>query len=515
MAEEAPSYDELRIRFHPSGNNRYRTVATAPDESTASASFQVPFSELELDNFVLRVGRQRHPVRNYRSAEMEEARRVGTRLFDSLMVDGVRDIFRSARGGAESAKKGLRLTLCLTDAPELMDLPWEFLYEKPRFLSHSIFSPVARSLDLRDVPVPYPLSLPLNVLGLISSPNGFAPLNVEQEKAKLTEALDPLCSEGVVTLDWLERGTLRSLDEAINRHQEIHVFHFIGHGGYDTRDHSGVLVLENERGDPHEVSGEELGLLLQDERSLRLAVLNSCEGARSSHVDPFSGAAASLVHYGVPAVIGMQFEITDEAAIAFAGRLYGGLARNYPVDAALAQARRAIFAAGNDIEFGTPVLFLRGQDARLFDVVNTTPLPMPIEPPEIHIEPQEPYVEPLGTHAEELEPISNLETVTPDYQPWLPRPWQEWWFAFKADLPRRLAPASSRPVVVGCVLFLIAGIAATTAFGHESSDGNRESLLGSILFAIGFVGLLAVGVRTLYRKCRDEFERLRNWWTGK
>lgn len=103
-------------------------------------------------------------------------------------------------------------------------------------------------------------------------------------------------------------------------------------------------------------------------------MLNSCEGTRSSHVDPFSGAAASLVHHGVPAVIGMQFEITDAAAIAFANRLYASLARNFPVDAALAQARRSIFAAGNDIEFGTPVLFLRGKDAHLFDLVDLPPL---------------------------------------------------------------------------------------------------------------------------------------------
>src|SRR4051794_26893612 len=205
MAEEAPLYDELRIRFHPAGDNRYRILATATDESTASATFADPFSELELDNFVLRVGRQRLPVRHYRSTQMEEARQLGERLFDALMVEEVRDIFRSARGVADSSGKGLRLTLCLSDAPELMDLPWEFLYEKPRFLSQSIYTPVARSLDLRDVPTPYPLSLPLNVLGLI--PNGFAPLDVEQEKAKLTAALGPLCDDGVVTLEWLQSGT--------------------------------------------------------------------------------------------------------------------------------------------------------------------------------------------------------------------------------------------------------------------------------------------------------------------
>jgi hypothetical protein len=111
-------------------------------------------------------------------------------------------------------------------------------------------------------------------------------------------------------------------------------------------------------------------------------VLNSCEGARASHVDPFSGAASSLVECGIPAVVGMQFEITDEAAITFAGRLYSALVQGFPIDAALAQSRKAIFAAGNDTEFGTPVLFLRTGDARLFEPEQSPSRPWPIAVPE-------------------------------------------------------------------------------------------------------------------------------------
>ncbi len=85
-------------------------------------------------------------------------------------------------------------------------------------------------------------------------------------------------------------------------------------------------------------------------------------------MDPFSGVASSLLRCGLPAVVGMQAEITDEAAITFSEQLYTALAQGFPIDAALAQARRAIFAAGSDVEFGTPVLFLRGQDTRLFEV---------------------------------------------------------------------------------------------------------------------------------------------------
>jgi hypothetical protein len=507
MAEEAPSYDELRIRFHPAEDGIYRTVATAADDSTESATFEVPLSELELDNFVLRVGRQRAPMRGFLSTQMEEARRVGERLFETLMVEGVRDVFRSARGAAESRRKGLRLTLCLSDAPELMNLPWEFLYEKPRFLSQSIYSPVARSLDLRDVPAPYPLALPLNVVGMVSSPHGFATLDIEQEKEKLATALEPLCRDGAVTLEWLEMGTLKELDEFINRRQEIHVFHFIGHGGYSPQSQSGLLVLEDERGDPHEVSGEELALLLQDERSLRLAVLNSCEGARSSHVDPFSGAAASLVHHGVPAVIGMQFEITDEAAIAFAGRLYASLARSFPVDAALAQARRSIFAAGNDIEFGTPVLFLRGKDADLFDLIDDSPTPLPSTPEPSEVQPEDLFLEPEPAFEEPF--VEREEAFA--YHPWLPRPWQDRLYGFRADMSGTLGRIPTRRVVKICVLLLIAGTMITTLFGHEPTDGGqRESLLGAVLVWIGVLGLLSVGVRAALRAAR----RVRNWWTG-
>jgi tetratricopeptide (TPR) repeat protein len=120
------------------------------------------------------------------------------------------------------------------------------------------------------------------------------------------------------------------------------------------------------------VSGRYLGMLLHDLRSLRLAVLNACEGARTSRTDPFAGTAQSLAQEGIPAVIAMQFEITDEAAITFAHEFYQAVADGYPVDAALAEARKAIFAQGNDVEWGTPVLYLRSPNGQIFEVAATS-----------------------------------------------------------------------------------------------------------------------------------------------
>ncbi len=147
-----------------------------------------------------------------------------------------------------------------------------------------------------------------------------------------------------------------------------HILHFIGHGGYVSEAKEGVLLFEGKDGRSKRETGDKLGAILRSEDSLRLAVLNSCEGARASLNDPFSSVATSLIEHEIPAVIGMQFEITDRAAILFSGEFYRALADGRAVDESLSQARMAIFADNNDIEWGTPVLFMRVTDGRLFDV---------------------------------------------------------------------------------------------------------------------------------------------------
>jgi hypothetical protein len=113
------------------------------------------------------------------------------------------------------------------------------------------------------------------------------------------------------------------------------------------------------------VTGRDLGMMIRS-RSLRLVVLNACEGARSAQDDPLGGVAQALVHQGIPAVIAMQFEISDTAAITFSQSFYQAIADGLPVDVATVEARRAMFAEGNEIEWATPVLYLRSTDGRVF-----------------------------------------------------------------------------------------------------------------------------------------------------
>jgi len=85
---------------------------------------------------------------------------------------------------------------------------------------------------------------------------------------------------------------------------------------------------------------------------------------------PFCRRAQKLIRQGIPAVVAMQFEITDSAAITFAEGFYKAAADGYPVDAALAESRKAVFREGNELEWGTPVLYLRSQDGRIFNFVD-------------------------------------------------------------------------------------------------------------------------------------------------
>jgi hypothetical protein len=357
---------DLRIERSAKG---FRTRVLNSPSGQATAQFVPPLSDLELENFVLRVGRTRRGVRRIDSPEMEAAKTFGGRLFEAVFDDEVQSCLRSSLDKASLQGAGLRIRLHLSQVPELADLPWEYLYNPDlnRFFCLSVDTPLVRFLDLAERIRPLKVKPPLRVLVMISSPADHPPLDVEREWANLSQALHDPQHRGQVRVDRLEEATLAALLPRLRR-EKYHIFHFIGHGGFDRETQDGRLIMEDEHEKGRAVSGQYLGALLHDERTLRLAILNACEGARSSRSDPFAGVAQSLVQQGVPAVIAMQFEITDEAAVTLAHEFYSALADGYPVDGALAEARKAIFARGNDVEWGTPVLYMRAPDGHIFDV---------------------------------------------------------------------------------------------------------------------------------------------------
>jgi hypothetical protein len=364
---DALHYVDFDIRIEQSGD-AYVAHAVSP-EGEGRSSFTLPFTDDRLELLILKLGHTRSRTRRVNSPELSIARELGAALFQSVFTGDVRDRYRDSLNEAVRHGTGLRIKLRLQDVPRLGDLPWELLYDPSGdfFLAQSNQTPVVRYLELPQPVRPLHTVRPLRLLVLVSSPLDHLRLDVEHEQKLLSDALAPLVEKGRVEIDWVHNATMTELQRRLRR-GTYHVFHFVGHGGFDAATQEGVLVLEDEREYGAQVAAHRVASLLRDHRSLRLAVLNSCEGARNSREDSFAGVATTMVRQGIPAVIAMQFEITDGAAVAFAGEFYTALADGLPVDAALAEARKAIFAEPNDTEWATPVLYMRAPNGVIFEL---------------------------------------------------------------------------------------------------------------------------------------------------
>ncbi len=333
-----------------------------------------------------RSGRDVVPVSETDSAQ-PSARELGQMLFEVLFAGDVDSLyFESLREARRKPDRGVRVKLRIPTA-ELASLPWELVFDPRRadFVALSRATPLVRYLELPNPPEPLSVTLPLRILGMIASPRGLPPLDVDREKASMEKAIAESRDKRRVDLTWLPGQTWGALREAMEQDggRYWHVFHFIGHGGFDARGGEGYLALASEHGTRSDLSASGLNRLLRDCATLRLAVLNACEGATGSAADLFSSTAASLVRGGLPAVVSMQHEISDDAAIEFSREFYRTLAQGQPVDAAVAEARKAMtLALPRSVEWATPVLHMRSPDGRLFDVVDATaPAPPAPSPP--------------------------------------------------------------------------------------------------------------------------------------
>ena len=376
------NYRDFDLLIERAGEAYKARVVDSP-AGEAITKLKLPFSESDVEQFFVQIGHSRL----IESPQTQKMREFGQLLFEATFSGDVRDRLRESLNEVTRQGEGLRIRLRTGDIPELTNLPWEFMYDASlgRYLALSIETPLVRYLDIpRDIQ-PLTIRPPLRILAMISSPRDFPTLNVQKEWENLQESLSRLERRGMVALTRLEKPTLQMLQRQLRR-EHYHIFHFIGHGVFSKQYQDGFLLFEDELREGHRVSSRDLGILLHDHPYLRLAVLNACEGARISLEDQFSGTAQNLMQQGLPAVIAMQFRITDIAAITLAREFYAALADGYPVDAALTEARKAIKTHGNDLEWGTPVLYMRAPNGQIFDVesiprtsakINQIPEPTP------------------------------------------------------------------------------------------------------------------------------------------
>jgi tetratricopeptide (TPR) repeat protein len=366
-------YLDFEIEIGPGQGREYPLEVVRSPAGEARETLRFPYDSLALDNrlqsleiALLRSGGQR---RRLLSPEEQTVQDFGRALFDALLTGDVRSRYDLSRREAAAGGKGLRLKLRVTP-PELAALPWEFLYDarQGEFVALSLNTPIVRYPIVSSPIQPLRVTPPLRVLAMIANPRNLQPLDVERERQRIEASVGRLREHGLIELRWLEGETWRDLQRAM-RSGPWHIFHFVGHGGFDREADEGLIALSGDDGRAQYLTATSLGRLLADHSPLRLVLLNACEGARGSQRDIFSSTASILVRRGIPAVLAMQYEITDDAAIEFSRTFYEAVADGLPLDAAVSEARKAIsLAIANTFEWGTPVLFLRSPDGRIFDV---------------------------------------------------------------------------------------------------------------------------------------------------
>ena len=319
------------------------------------------------------------------------ARQRGQQLYTALFRDEVAELYQNCRAMLlRETGTGLRLRLKFqlndTEAGYLAALPWEWLCDPTsnEFLATDPCTPV-----VRDIAVPRPqgtleVAGPLRILVVASASSNMG-LDLEKEIERVAEALKPLEESGEVEMVRLATADPNALRDAL-KDGEIHVLHFMGHGGYDTETGNGAVIFVQEGTGKDQVSGEPFAAYLKELPHLRLVVLNACKTARYA-----SRKGASLNHgmapillerTHVPAVVANQYTISDSAAIAFSETFYHRIAKGDPVDEALTEVRLRL--RRNNPEWATPVLFLTAPHGRLFAMGAARPgVPEQREQPEL------------------------------------------------------------------------------------------------------------------------------------
>jgi ABC-type branched-subunit amino acid transport system substrate-binding protein len=363
---------DFDIEIRSKGGLDYEVIARSPT-GEGRATMRFPFDEialkmrlLSIENALLRSGGTR---RRLDSPDEQTVEDFGRELFDALISGEVRSRYDASITEADLREESLRIKLRF-DSAQLAAVPWEFLFDQRlgEYLVLATNTPLVRYIELPEVMKPLTVAPPLRMLGVIASPSDQNPLDVEREKARIEEATAEVRAAGMLYLEWLEPATADELQQRLWR-QKWHIFHFAGHGGYNPNTDEGVVAFLDDAGKSKLMSATELGRLLGGHQPLRLATLNACEGARGSAHDLFSSTAATLVRRKTPAVIAMQYEISDRAAIQFGRAFYRAIADGLPVDRAVTEARKNVsFTVTNTLEWGTPVLFMRSSDGVLFKV---------------------------------------------------------------------------------------------------------------------------------------------------
>ncbi|MEM7356631.1 MAG: hypothetical protein AAF657_37795, partial [Acidobacteriota bacterium] len=196
-------YRDFVLEIDPIDARRYQVRVALSPAGQGEGTFELPFAPDELPNVLADLAQT---VRSHRGAAAARelvppgpvqktlsAQQVGHRLFRALFSGQILSRYERSLGEiGQNPGIGLRIQLKLNpNHPHLARfyaLPWEFLFQEDTrdYFSLKLRTPVVRYLDVpRPTTPPPPLPDALRILVAISSPEGYAPLDLQQERQHL------------------------------------------------------------------------------------------------------------------------------------------------------------------------------------------------------------------------------------------------------------------------------------------------------------------------------------------
>ncbi len=312
---------------------------------------------------------------------LERVKEFGGELLQAIFSGPAWDIYQRSIYQAEQEDRTLRIRLGLADAVELLELPFEYLYDKSR--DRFLFLSDKFSL-IRYFPSPkfvrrLTIVPPLRVLIVFSAPDELPRLNVERESETLTHAFTHLIERGLMELEKLVSPSLNGLMNRLHQ-QPYDALHFVGHFETSDDQNQTAMILHNDDQGIHRVSAETLGLVLRDSSNLRLAILEAGEQYRPNP-SSLPRFAYKLLQSGIPSVVTTQFPLRDAQNITFIHEFYSALLNNFSLDTAITRARRGIAIREPDLSWGALSLYSSSPDGYVFDlqpIAEVEPHPPPV-----------------------------------------------------------------------------------------------------------------------------------------
>ncbi len=308
----------------------------------------------------------------------EPVKALGEALFDALFDDVLRqDFVGFYQQVVATEDRILRIELDIDEAsmPDVAALPWEFMRVPSKAnlgvlwlgTTPKVVFSRRRAQWFPAKPIQLAPNEKLRIALAVAAPSDLGPVLYDKVEASL-KTLAAEQSDKFELLPVLLKANAETVDSLLAK--KPHIFHFIGHGRFNTENHTPkaeIAFVDDIMGESDWVDSEFFAGLFNTFRP-GVVLLHACEGGTLSASQAFVGVASRVVQQNIPVVVAMQYEVTNNTALRFALKFYQQLAVGDPVDMAAQYGRRAV-ALNTQYkrrDFATPVLFMRVADGHLF-----------------------------------------------------------------------------------------------------------------------------------------------------